>query len=89
MDRRRVNRLFRSKLREVGRRYEESRRNYAEGRESVANEPTEDMDIVCRRHAEKRTVTVDAEGRPHCYDAGHSDCEGCVEDLENGTIETW
>lgn len=84
-----MNRLVRSKLREVGRRYEESRRSYADGRDSVADASDETADIVCRRYAEKRTVTVDEEGHPPCYDAGHPDCEGCVEDIENGTIETW
>lgn len=47
------------------------------------------MRIVCRRYAEKRAVTLDEEGCPACFDADHPDCEGCVEDLYAGTIETW
>lgn len=84
-----MNRLVRSKLRTVGRRYEETRRSYVDGRDSTADGDDETADIVCRRYAEKRTVTLDSDGCPHCYDAGSPDCEGCVEDLQNGTIETW
>jgi hypothetical protein len=92
-DRRRLNRFFRAKLREAGRQYEQARNAYRGARASVLEEIPHDEDdrvrIVCRRHAEKRAVPLDGEGRPTCYEADHPDCEGCVEDLHAGTIETW
>jgi len=45
--------------------------------------------LVCRRYAEKRAVELDEKGRPACFDADHTDCVGCVEDIEAGRIETW
>ncbi|MFB6234284.1 MAG: hypothetical protein ABEH81_09520 [Halopenitus sp.] len=45
--------------------------------------------IVCRRYAEKRAVAVEEDGRPACYDPTHPDCEGCVEDIQQGVVETW
>ena len=45
--------------------------------------------IVCRRYAERRAVSLDERLRPVCYDADHPDCQGCVEDIDAGTIETW
>jgi len=44
---------------------------------------------VCRRHAERRAVSVDATGTPACFDADHPDCRGCVEDVREGSVETW
>lgn len=91
---RRLSRFLRSKIREAGRQYEEARSSYRDGRDS-------DLDveaprgasgrarIVCRRYAEKRAIRLDAADRPDCYEEGHPDCEGCVEDLHGGTIETW
>ncbi len=93
VDRRRVNRFLRTKLRAAGRQYEQARNTYREGRDSVREEiPPSGIDrarIVCRRYAEKRAVDLDSEQRPACYEADHPDCEGCVEDLHSGTIETW
>ncbi|WP_336362250.1 DUF7091 family protein [Halalkalicoccus salilacus] len=93
VDRRRVNRFLRSKIREAGRQYEMARSSYRDGRDSDLDDvPRDEADrarIVCRRYAEKRAVTLDSEGRPACYDADHPDCEGCVEDLHAGTIEIW
>lgn len=91
---RRVSRFFRSKLREAGRQYEEARSSYRDGRDSgpevdVPRDESGRARIVCRRHAEKRAVGLDAEDRPTCFEEGHPDCEGCVEDLHDGTIETW
>lgn len=91
---RRVSRFLRSKLREAGRQYEEARSSYRDGRDSdpgidVPRDESGRARIVCRRYAEKRAVGLDAEDRPACYETGHPDCEGCVEDLHSGTIETW
>ncbi|ADJ13754.1 DUF7091 family protein [Halalkalicoccus jeotgali] len=81
-----MDRFVRTTLREAGRRYERARRDYEDARGSVF---ADEARIVCRRYAEKRTVELDENERPDCYDAGHPDCEGCVEDLDDGTIETW
>lgn len=102
VDRRQVNRLLRSKIREAGRQYERARGSYREGRGSSGSDPEgEDGEpavprdetgrarIVCRRYAERRAVALDDEGNPACFEPGHPDCEGCVEDLHAGTIETW
>jgi hypothetical protein len=88
MDRRAMGRLLRTKLRSAGRRYGKARHDYEDARRSVL---TDDgfAKIVCRRYAEKRTVELDAHARPECYETDHPDCEGCVEDLHSGTIETW
>lgn len=45
--------------------------------------------LVCRRYAERRVVSFDARARPACYEPGHTDCEGCIEDIEAGCIEPW
>ena len=44
--------------------------------------------IVCRRYAERRAVTVTA-GKPACFEANNPDCESCLEDIADGTVETW
>lgn len=45
--------------------------------------------LVCRRHAERRAVPLDDLGRPSCYEEGHPDCDGCLEDVRDGTVEVW
>lgn len=87
MDRRAMNRFVRTTFRKVGRHYEKTRHDYEGARNSVLE--SERANIVCRRYAEKRAVELDSNGHPECYEAGHPDCDGCVEDLHNGTIETW
>ncbi|MCU4751682.1 hypothetical protein OB919_06760 [Halobacteria archaeon AArc-curdl1] len=101
-DRRRLERFIRSKVREAGTQYESVRRS-ADGQLEEARQayrmarnakslPTDEADrakIVCRRFAEKRAAKLDGEYRPACYEADHPDCEGCVEDIYDGRIETW
>lgn len=82
----RLRRAFRS----AGRQVEQARRAYHEGR--GFDLPTDEegrTKIVCRRYAEKRAVEVDSEGRPECFDAEHPACQGCVEDIRDGVVETW
>jgi hypothetical protein len=92
-NRRRLERLLRTKLNSVGRQFEEAKRAYTDAKTAtLADLPTDEegrAKIVCRRHAEKRAVSIDADGRPECYDSDHPDCQGCVEDIRNGRIETW
>jgi len=87
----RLERFVRTAFRSAGRRYGEARRAYREGR-TAADLPRDEagrVRIVCRRAAERRAVAVDDEGRPACFEAGHPDCEGCLEDVREGVVETW
>ncbi len=97
--------LLRRKAREAGRQYARARDAYHEGRDGTdadgtdadgtdagASLPRNDegrVRLVCRRDADRRAVEVDDEGRPACFEAGHPDCEGCVEDIRDGIVETW
>jgi len=45
--------------------------------------------LVCRRYDERRLVPLDDRGRPSCFEAGNEDCEGCLEDVRDGSAETW
>lgn len=94
----RLGRFVRSKFREAGRRYAQTRHAYREGRGTngqapeLADLPRDDAGrarIVCRRYAEKRATALDGDGRPACFDADHPDCQGCAEDVLDGTVETW
>ena len=87
----RLERFIRSKLRSAGKRVEETRRAYREGRRTgdVPKDEHGRARIVCRRYAERRRVPLDGEGRPACFDPDHQDCQGCVEDIREGRIETW
>ncbi|EMA65768.1 hypothetical protein C461_13746 [Halorubrum aidingense JCM 13560] len=97
----RLERVIRQQLRKAGKQFEEAKRAYAEGRDDPDGDgsgvdrydlPADESGrarIVCRRHAERRSVAVDAEGRPSCFDPGHPDCEGCAEDIREGFVETW
>lgn len=92
-NRRRIKQLLRTKLNSAGQQFEEAKRAYADAKTATrADLPTNEdgrARIVCRRYAEKRAVSIDAERRPDCYDPDHPDCRGCVEDIRNGRIETW
>ncbi|WP_255168982.1 DUF7091 family protein [Natrononativus amylolyticus] len=101
-DRRRLERTLRKQLRRAGEQYEELRRStdgqLDEAREAYASArnakrlPTDHAGrakIVCRRYAEQRAAKLDEQYRPACYEADHPDCEGCVEDVRDGRIETW
>ncbi len=90
--------LLRRKLREAGRQYARARDAYREGRDGppgddpTASLPRDDEGrarLVCRRHADRRAAAIDDEGRPACFESGHPDCEGCVEDVRDGIVETW
>lgn len=92
-NRRRLNRLLRSKMRSAGRQFEEARQAYREAREGARVALPRDEEgrarIVCRRYAERRAVELDAELRPDCFDPDSVDCRGCVEDVRDGVVETW
>lgn len=85
--------FVRRAVRNVGRQYGQARESYETGkREARVPLPTDEdgrVQIVCRRYAERRTVALDGAGRPACFDATHADCQGCVEDIRAGRIETW
>ncbi|MFA1612131.1 DUF7091 family protein [Halobellus rubicundus] len=98
----RLERLLREKFREAGRQYARARDAYQEGRvdsegqaagtDAAGALPRDDegrVRIVCRRHADRRAVDVDDEGRPSCFEADHPDCEGCAQDVRDGIVETW
>lgn len=78
----------------AGRRFEQAKRAYGEGRTAAETSDLPRTDagevkLVCRRYAERRAVALDGQGRPECYEAGHPDCEGCVADVADGRVETW
>jgi hypothetical protein len=88
-----LKRLLRTKLRSAGKQYADAKRAYGDARRAAAVELPTDEDgrarIVCRRHAETRSVSLDEAARPDCYDPAHRDCRGCLEDIRDGCVETW
>ncbi|WP_248908579.1 DUF7091 family protein [Halocatena marina] len=92
-NRRRLELLLRTKFRSAGRQCEEAMRAYSASKNATISGLPIDREgkarIVCRRYAEKRSVDLDDRGRPHCFDPDHQDCRGCVEDINDGRIETW
>jgi hypothetical protein len=92
-NRRRFERIVRSKLRSAGRQYAEARHAYESARTVASSElPTDEegrVKLVCRRYAERRAVELDSGFRPDCFDPDHQDCQGCVEDIRDERIETW
>jgi len=93
MDEDRVERIIRQKMQSAGRQIGEAKKTYRHAKRAAqADLPFDDSGkarIVCRRHAERRAVELDAEYRPECFDAQSLDCQGCVEDIDEGEIETW
>lgn len=93
MDDDRLERFLRAKLRSAGEQYAQAADAYRRARNAAAFDLPLDDDgnarIVCRRYAEQRAVAVDGDGRPDCYEPDHPDCEGCVEDIVDGRVETW
>jgi hypothetical protein len=86
-------RALRATLRSAGRQLAEARAAYSDAKRSALADLPQDSDgkarLVCRRHADQRAVRLDDQGRPSCYDAAHPDCQGCAEDVQDGTVETW
>lgn len=89
----RLETFLREKARAAGRQYADAQRIYRNAKTAAsANIPSDeqgDARIVCRRYADRRTVSFDEEGRPACFDPDHQDCQGCLEDIREGRIETW
>ncbi len=87
----RLARFLKNRARAAGRTYAEARQAYHRARTESAL-PRDSLGrarIVCRRHAERRSVNLDDEGRPECFEADHPDCEGCAVDVRDGRVETW
>jgi hypothetical protein len=88
-----VRRRLRNVLQSAGRQFGEAQDAFTAARRSALADLPQDEDgtakIVCRRYAERRSVGLDDAARPHCFDADHPDCQGCAEDVADGTVETW
>ncbi|ELY98804.1 DUF7091 family protein [Natrialba asiatica] len=102
MSDRRLTRFLRSKLQAAGEQYEQARGStdrqleeaqqayeVAKNARQLPSDGKGRTQIVCRRYAERRAAMLDDQYRPACYEADHPDCEGCVEDIRAGRIETW
>ena len=89
----RIARFISNTLRSAGQQLSDAKRAYSDGKRAAMAGLPRDEDgrakLVCRRHADRRAVSLDEAGRPECFDPDHPDCQGCVEDIEAGTIETW
>jgi len=89
----RLERFISGALRSVGSQLSAAKRAYSDGKRAAAaglpRGPDGRARIVCRRHAERRAVSLDEAARPACFDPEHPDCQGCVEDIDDGSIETW
>lgn len=89
----RLPRFVRSTLQSAGRQLAEAKRAYEIAKVSAQSDLPQEKDgrarLVCRRYADQRAVQIDERGRPACFDAEHPDCQGCREDVLNGTVETW
>lgn len=89
----RVERYISGALRSVGKQLSEAKRAYSDSKRTALAGLPQDEDgrarIACRRHAERRAVSLDEAARPECFDPDHPDCQGCVEDIADGSVETW
>lgn len=83
--------LVRSTARKAGRHVGATRRAFRVGRQAGDLPTAEDgeVHIVCRLAAQRRTVALNDDGRPDCYEQDQAACEGCHEDILAGVIETW
>jgi hypothetical protein len=85
--------VLKTTLRSAGRQIEDARQAYTDAKRSALADLPQNDDgkarIVCRRHAERRAVRLDDEARPACFDPDHPDCQGCLEDVREGSVETW
>ncbi|WP_323674442.1 hypothetical protein [Halorubellus sp. PRR65] len=86
-----IGQFVRKTLRSAGRKYAKTRRNFATGKQAskLPRDEHGRVRIVCRLQAEKRAVRLDENGAPACFDPERVDCQGCLEDIEEGRIETW
>lgn len=88
-----IKQCIQSTIRSAGRQLQEAKSAYADAKRSALADLPQNDDgkarIVCRRYAERRAVALDGVGRPACFDADHPDCQGCAEDVRDGTVETW
>lgn len=86
-----LRRLLDRAARKTGEQLGEATAAYRRAKHAATLPTDEDGDrrLVCRRYAERRAVSFDARARPVCYEPGHTDCEGCIEDIEAGYIEPW
>jgi len=88
-----IQRFIQTTLRSAGRQLQEAKTAYADAKRSARADLPQTDDgkarIVYRRYAERRAVALDDEGRPACFDPDHPDCQGCAEDVQDGTVEIW
>jgi len=61
----------------------------ARGAGSLPTDEEGRVRLVCRRYEERRLAPLDDKGRPSCYEAGNEACEGCVEAVRDGSVDTW
>ena len=93
MDEGRIHRFLTRTFQSASRQVQDAKQAYSDAKRSaLADLPQDDAGrakLVCRRHAERRAVSLDADARPACFDPDHQDCRGCVEDVRDGVVETW
>ncbi|MFD1586278.1 hypothetical protein ACFR9U_04750 [Halorientalis brevis] len=93
MDEGRIRRFLETTFRSASQQIDDARRAYSDAKRSALADLPQDeagrAKIVCRRHAERRAVSLDEQARPACFDPDHQDCRGCVEDVREGVVETW
>ena len=93
MDEGRICRFLETTFRSASQQIDDARRAYSDAKRSALADLPQDeagrAKIVCRRHAERRAVSLDEQARPACFDPDHQDCRGCVEDVREGVVETW